>query len=117
MWNRRVLAAVLALSAGGCGAARAAVVCDATSLDLAADHGRIRAEFAIQHAERGSPWHLVVVHEGKVVWRGRADVNRRGAVWLDRRLPDYQGADHVSVRATGPRGRICSASGILAERN
>jgi hypothetical protein len=117
MTSRRVLAAILALSAGGCGAAHAATACDATTLALAADRGRIHAEFAIQRAERGAPWALVVVHEGKVAWRGRADVNPRGTVWLERRLPDYQGADHVSVRATGPHGRICSASGTLEERN
>jgi hypothetical protein len=84
---------------------------------LASVDGRIQAQFALQRAGDGVPWRLVVVHEGHVAWRGRGHADRRGALWLDRRLPDYEGVDHVSVRAAGPRGTICTASADLAEKN
>jgi hypothetical protein len=116
---RRALAAIVALVAGGCGAVHAAGAgeCGEPTLQLAAVDGRIQVQFALPRAGDGVPWRLVVVHEGHVAWRGRAHAGRRGALWLDRRLPDYEGVDHVSVRAAGPRGRICAASAELAERN
>ena len=36
-----------------------------------------------------------------------------GPFWLD----DYAGADHVSIRATGPDGRICTAEKTLTADN
>jgi hypothetical protein len=105
---RRALAVIVALIATGCGAVHGAGDCGEATLRLASVDGRIRAQFAFAD---GVPWRLVVVHEGHVVWRG--DAGRRGERWL----PDYEGVDHVSVRAAGPRGRICTASADLAERN
>jgi hypothetical protein len=116
---RRALAAIVTLVATGCGAVHAAGagVCGEATLHLASADGRIQAQFALQRAGDGVPWRLVVVHEGHVAWRGRGHAGRRGALWLDRRLPDYEGVDHVMVRAAGPRGRICTASADLAESN
>ena len=94
--------------------ALAIVGCDAdpcqTALDLAPVGGRISAHFTIDHAEPGPEWRLVVVHEGHVAWRGKG---RPGPFWMD----DYAGADHVSIRATGPNGRICTAEKTLSARN
>ena len=90
------------------------VGCDAdpcqTALALDRDGDRISAHFTIDHAEPGPEWKLVVVHEGHVAWRGRG---HRGPFWID----DYAGADHVSIRATGPNGRICTAEKTLSARN
>jgi hypothetical protein len=90
------------------------VGCDAdpcqTALDLARVDGRISAHFTIDHAEPGAGWSVVVVHEGHVAWRGKG---RPGPFWID----DYDGADQVSIRATGPDGRICTAEKTLPDNN
>jgi hypothetical protein len=111
-----VLAVIVALIATGCGAVHTAGPCGEATLRLASVNGRIQARFALPHAG-DSAWRLVVVHEGRVVWRGSGHAGPRGALRLDRRLPDYEGVDHVLVRAAGPRGGICSASAALAEKN
>jgi hypothetical protein len=115
---KSVLAVIVASIATGCGAVHAAGSgpCGEATLQLASVSGRIQAQFALQRAG-DSAWRLVVVHEGHVAWRGSGHAGRRGALWLDRRLPDYEGVDHVLVRAASPRGRVCSASATLAERN
>src|SRR5215218_8007210 len=105
---RRAFAVIVALIATGCGAVHAAGTCDHASLGLASVDGRIRARFTFPD---DVPWRLVVVHEGHVAWRGHA--GRRGERWL----PDYDGSDHVSVRAAGPGGRVCAASADLPESN
>jgi hypothetical protein len=81
-----------------------------TVLALDRDRGRISAHVMIDHAEPGPEWRLVIVHEGHVAWRGHG---RPGPFWLD----DYDGADHVSIRATGPNGRICTAEKTLSTHN
>jgi hypothetical protein len=113
------LAVIVALIVTGCGAVHAAGAgdCEEARLHLASVEGRIQAQFALPRAGDGVPWQLVLVHEGHVAWRGHGHAGRRGALWLDRPLPDYEGIDHVSVRAAGPRGRICTASADLPEGN
>jgi hypothetical protein len=91
-----------ALVITGCGAGPCR-----TALDLRRVDGRIGARFTIDRADPGPGWSLVVVHEGHVAWRGKV---HRGRFWMD----DYDGADHVSIRATGPNGRICTAEKTLS---
>jgi hypothetical protein len=102
---RSLLAVLGALVIAGCDA-------ETCRTALALDHvrGRISAHFTIDHAEPGPEWKLVVVHEGHVTWRGHG---RPGLFWMD----DYSGADHVTIRATGPEGRICTAEETLADAN
>lgn len=95
-----MLALIALLGVTACGGAATAGDC---SLDLRADHGRIRADF------RGPDGRVVVVHEGHVAWRGRD----RHRFWLD----DYRGADRVMVRATARDGGVCSASATLPGEN
>jgi hypothetical protein len=102
---RSRLAVLVVLLFAGCDADPCA-----TALDLTPVGGRISAHFTVDHAEPGTGWRLVVVHEGHVAWRGRG---RPGPFWLD----DYDGADHVSIRATAADGRICTAEETLAARN
>jgi hypothetical protein len=71
------------------------------------------AAFMLGHAQPDAPWRLVVVHEGHVDWRGDVRTDAHGAVKVVRRLRELNGADRVTVRATGPDGRTCAASATL----
>jgi hypothetical protein len=102
---RRLIAVLGAFTIAGCGADTCR-----TALDLQPAGGRISAHFTVDDAEPGAEWTLVVVHEGHVSWRGKG---RPGPFVID----DYEGADHVSIRATGPNGRICTAEKTISARN
>jgi hypothetical protein len=71
------------------------------------------AAFTLGHGPPGARWRLVVVHEGRVDWRGDVRTDARGALKITRRLDEYTGADRVTVRATGPDGRTCAATATL----
>ncbi len=71
------------------------------------------AAFSLGHAAPGSAWRLVVVHEGRVERHAAAHADARGSLKVVERLEEYPGADHVTVRATGPDGRTCAASATL----
>jgi hypothetical protein len=102
---RRLIAVLGALVIAGCEADPCQSV-----LDLSPVNGRISAHFTVGDAELGADWTLVVVHEGHVAWRGKG---RPGPFLLD----DYDGADHVLIRATGPNGRICTAEKTISAGN
>jgi hypothetical protein len=102
---RRLIAVLGALVIAGCGSD----ACPA-GLDLRPAGGRISARFTVDHAEPGADWTLVVVHEGHIAWRGKG---RPGPFLID----DYDGADHVLIRATGPNGRICTAEKTISAGN
>jgi hypothetical protein len=94
--------------AGTCGAGAA------SSLRLRADDGTIRVEFELRGRRRGERWTVALVHERRVVWRGRARTRSGGArLRVRRSLPDFEGADQVGVRASGPRGNACEASAVI----
>jgi hypothetical protein len=71
------------------------------------------AAFTLGHAAPRAPWRLVVVHEGRVDWRGDVRTDSRGGLKVLRRLDELNGADRVTVRATGPDGRTCAATATL----
>jgi len=54
---------------------------------------------------------VTIVREGRVAYRGR--LRARRSFEVRRSVSDYAGADHVSVRAVGPHGLTCAASGTL----
>ncbi len=97
---------------------RAAGVCGrgATSrLKLRARDGAIDVEFEVDQNRAGRLWRVVVVHEGRVQWRGRARTTApSGSFAVHRRIADYAGADQVMARAVGPRGMTCQATALLA---
>ena len=85
-----------------------------SELRLEADDGTIELRFEVRGARRGS-WRVVVVQERRVAWRGT--VSPKGgsrSFRVERDLDDLPGADAIMVRATGPRGVTCSASGTLS---
>ena len=85
-----------------------------SELRLKADDGTIELRFEVRGARRGS-WRVVVVQERRVAWRGtvRASGGSR-SFRVERDLDDLPGADAIMVRASGPRGVTCSASGTLS---
>ena len=60
-------------------------------------------------------WRLTVLHERRIVVRGaRArDARPTGASAHRALLPDFAGADAVSVRAVAPSGETCAVAATL----
>jgi hypothetical protein len=76
------------------------------------DGGEIEVRFAVEHTRSGQRWRVTVVRERRVVWRGQPRT-RAGQFEIERRIPDFSGADQVTARAVGPRGLTCTASATL----
>jgi hypothetical protein len=123
-------AAILALLAGAAPAAarggdddgrreaRVTGTCAAgasSKLRLRSRDGEISVEFDLSRARRGERWRVVLVHERRVAWRGNVRTQRSsGSFRLRRTLPDLDGVDRVTVRASGPPGLTCEANATLA---
>jgi hypothetical protein len=81
-----------------------------SELRLRAEDGAISVEFRLDSNHRGQRWRLVLVHERRVVWRGRKRTRSgSGSFRIRRSVPDFSGVDQVSVRASGPGGNTCQA--------
>ena len=94
-------------------ASRATAAAVRAELRLKADHGAIRVEFEVESRRARERWRVVLVHERRVVWRGRARTRDGGSFRIRRSIPDFDGVDEVSVRASGPRGNTCQATATL----
>ena len=94
---------------GSCGAGAE------SRLRLRADDGSIRVEFRVDSRRSGERWRVALVHERRVVWRGRIRTRSGGSFRVRRSVPDYDGADEISVRASGPGGNTCQAGATLYE--
>jgi hypothetical protein len=85
-----------------------------SKLRLRAQDGAIRVEFEVKGQRGGERWRVVLVHERRVAWRGRARTGSgSGTFRIRRAIPDFEGADQVTARASGPRGNTCEATGLL----
>jgi hypothetical protein len=85
-----------------------------SKLRLRAKDGAIRVEFEVDGNRAGERWRVVLVHERRVAWRGQARTRSgSGAFRIRRSMPDFDGADQVTARASGPRGNTCAATGLL----
>ena len=84
-----------------------------SELRLKADDGTIELRFEVRGARRGS-WRVVVVQERRVAWRGTVSASGSRSFRVERDLDDLPGADAIMVRASGPRGLTCNASGTLS---
>jgi hypothetical protein len=85
-----------------------------SELRLKADDGAIELRFEVRGARRGS-WRVVVVQERRVAWRGTVSAGSGSRSFrVERELDDLPGADAIMVRASGPRGLTCNASGTLS---
>jgi hypothetical protein len=112
--------AALAFSHGGGDRdqARATGTCGGgvrSTLELKADDGAIEVEFEARGARRDSAWRVTLSQEGRVEWRGTTRARGgSGAFRIRRSIRDLEGADRVSVRASGPGGVSCRATATLA---
>jgi len=94
--------------AGACGTGADA------RLRLKSDDGAIRVEFEVDSRRGRERWRVILVHERRVVWRGRARTRPGSRSFRIRRsIPDFDGVDEVSVRASGPGGNTCQAGATL----
>lgn len=105
MRRRRWLLSVLLLVAG-CGGEPLKAEC--LRLELRSDHRQLAATIAIDQPER---WRVVVVHEGHVAWRGV----KHGPFTYTHRMKDYSGPDRVTVRASGPGGKVCTKTDQVSD--
>lgn len=85
-----------------------------SKLRLRAKDDAIRLEFEVDRNRAGERWRVTLVHERRVVWRGRARTSSgSGSFRIRRSVPNFGGADRVTARASGPRGVTCQASAVL----
>jgi hypothetical protein len=102
---------------GGRAEVRARGVCGRGSearLRLRADGGAIRADTEVRTSQTGV-WRLTILHERRIVARARIRVTRSGGGLRHRAiLPDFAGADSVSVRAVAPGGETCAVAATLS---
>lgn len=84
-----------------------------STLRLKPDDGEIELRFEVEHRRVSGTWRIVIVQEGRVVWRGRTRA-RSGKVRVRRQLSDLSGVDRIRVHGRGPRGIRCAAAGTLA---
>lgn len=83
-------------------------------LKLKARDGSLEVEFEVDQNRSGRLWRVVLVHERRVAWHGRARTTApSGSFSVERRLPDFTGSDQVMARAVGPGGITCQASTTL----
>jgi hypothetical protein len=82
-------------------------------LRLRSEDGAIRADTEIRTTRPGV-WRLTILHERRIVVRTRVRVTRSGGTLRHRAmLPDFSGADTVSVRAVAPSGETCAVAATL----
>jgi hypothetical protein len=110
-------ASALAKGGGGRREVRAGGTCGrgaGASIKVKERDGGLEAEFEVHH-RGGERWRVILVHERRVVARGRVRTGGpSGSFSFERRIQDFPGPDFVMGRAYGPRGLTCSASVVLS---
>jgi hypothetical protein len=104
---------------GGDDEVRASGTCGGSAsaeLRLKADDGSIETRFEVRGVRGRSAWRVVIVQERRIVWRGSVRPGGGRSLRIERDLRDLDGADTISVRASGPGGVTCRASGTLTGR-
>lgn len=83
-------------------------------LRLRAERGEIRVDTEIRTSRTGV-WRLTILHERRIAARARVRATRASGGLTHRvALPDFPGADTVSVRAVAPSGETCAATATIA---
>jgi hypothetical protein len=74
------------------------------------DH-TIAVTFTVRSRRSGVTWRVVLLHERRIVFRGRLRTRPpKGMFVLHRSLPDWYGSEVVAARATSPKGEVCPVS-------
>jgi len=77
------------------------------------DH-TIAVTFTVRSRRSGVRWRVVLLHERRIVYRGRLRTRPpKGTFVLQRSLPDWYGSEEVAARAASPRGEVCAISARL----
>lgn len=84
-----------------------------SSLRVRADDGALRVELRIDARRRGGTWSVILLHERRIVYRGKLAASGGGSLRLRRGLPDLFGTDTIVARASGPLRETCRASASL----
>jgi hypothetical protein len=85
-----------------------------STLKLKQHDSGIEVEFDAYHGHAGETWQVVLVQEGRVVWRTRLRTHApTGSLSANHTIRVLSGADRVTARATGPGGITCVASAVL----
>jgi hypothetical protein len=77
----------------------------------ARDDGELRLDLVLRSRRRPARWHVVVVHERRIAYRGTVRAGTGASLRLT--LADLAGPDSVSVRATGTGTQSCRASATI----
>ncbi len=97
---------------------RVSGLCGRASTDrlrLRGDGSDIRVDTEIR-TRRTGVWRITVLHERRIVARARVRATRAAGGFQHRVfVPDFAGADAVSVRAVARGGETCSASAVLPD--
>jgi hypothetical protein len=105
-------------SGGGDEEVRVSGICGSgasSELRVRAHHGGIEVEWRVRRGRSGERWSVVLVHERRVDTRTTATTSgSSGSFRIRRTLDDFDGADEITARASGPRGRTCQATAVLA---
>jgi hypothetical protein len=80
---------------------------------LDAHDDEIRVELRVRSRRAREHWRVALVHERRVVWRGEVRTRSNRSFRVRRSVADFEGADEVSARASGPRGNTCQATATL----
>ena len=83
------------------------------TLRVRADDGVLRVELRVDPRRRGGRWSVVLLHERRIVYRGRLAPSGGGSVRLRRNVPDLFGRDAVTARASGPLRETCRLTATI----
>lgn len=84
-----------------------------TTLRVRADDGVLEVELRVEPRRRVGAWSVVLLHERRIVYRGRLSGTGGGSVRLRRNVPDLYGRDAVTARASGPLRETCRVSATI----
>jgi hypothetical protein len=79
-------------------------------LRVRARDGEIEVRLDVRSSARRARWRIALVHERRVVWRATRTSSSSGQLSARRTVPDFDGADQITISASGPRGVVCRST-------
>ena len=78
------------------------------------DDDELRVEYTVRTARRGAVWSVVVVHERRIAWRGRARTGASSGASRGASRSRLAGRDTVTVRAPARAARSAAPSATVS---